>query len=130
MDIRKKQAEELAAFDEQQKLEREKFIKKQEKDIEREELRKKERREFEKFKKDLIDELMSNGFSMPNAEIIFTKAWADGHSCGYEEVKSYAYEYADMIEKIMKPTAYLMFGIPGAGKSTWIANNLDEDIPV
>ena len=130
MDIRKKQAEELAAFDEQQKLEREKFIKKQEKDIERDELLRKERCEFEKFKKDLIDELMSNGFSMPNAEIIFTKAWTDGHSCGYEEVKSYAYEYADMVEKIMKPTAYLMFGIPGAGKSTWIANNLDEDIPV
>lgn len=28
------------------------------------------------------------------------------------------------------PTAYLMVGIPGAGKSTWIANNLPSDIPI
>lgn len=28
------------------------------------------------------------------------------------------------------PTAYLMVGIPGAGKTTWIANNLHSDIPI
>lgn len=29
-----------------------------------------------------------------------------------------------------KPKAYLMVGIPGSGKSTWIKNNLPSDIPV
>lgn len=29
-----------------------------------------------------------------------------------------------------RPTAFLMVGIPGAGKSTWIANNLPLDIPI
>ena len=29
-----------------------------------------------------------------------------------------------------KPKAYLMVGLPGSGKSTWIINNLTDDIPV
>jgi predicted kinase len=29
-----------------------------------------------------------------------------------------------------KPKAYLMVGLPGSGKSTWIINNLTDDVPV
>lgn len=131
MDITRKQAEDLAAFEEQQRIEKERFLKKQAEDLEREALRRKEQQVFEIFKNNHIGELMNYyGFDRPAAEIIFKKAWEDGHSCGYNEVESYIYDYADMVGQIMQPTVYLMFGIPGAGKSTWIANHLDEGIPV
>lgn len=30
----------------------------------------------------------------------------------------------------MKQKVYIMCGIPGSGKSTWISNNLDENIKI
>lgn len=35
-----------------------------------------------------------------------------------------------ILEHLTQPTAYLMVGIPGAGKSTWIEENLPEDINI
>ena len=36
----------------------------------------------------------------------------------------------EVSSNLAKPTVYLMFGIPGSGKSTWIKKNLPNDIPI
>lgn len=48
------------------------------------------------FKKELFDEL---GISdNPKREMLFSKAWEQGHGCGYAEVYNYACDLVDLIQ--------------------------------
>ena len=50
----------------------------------------------EQFKKELFDEL---GISdNPKREMLFSKAWEQGHGCGYAEVYNYARDLVDLIQ--------------------------------
>lgn len=50
----------------------------------------------EQFKKELFDEL---GIAdNPKREKLFSKAWEQGHGCGYAEVYNYACDLVDLIQ--------------------------------
>lgn len=40
--------------------------------------------------------------SYEQAQIVVSQAWEDGHSYGYQEVRNYAEDYAEWVEKIIK----------------------------
>ena len=68
--------------------------------IEREQRRKEER----EFRENLVNEYINNeyGFTKPTAELLVNKAWEDGHSCGYAEVRTQASILADFVEEVIK----------------------------
>lgn len=53
------------------------------------------------FTNSLISAIMNDtGLSLEKAEIIYEKAYSDGHSGGYEDIISYAVELCDLLSKI------------------------------
>ena len=75
-------------FEEKQKKEREAFERQQQMFIEREQRRETERIKYENFKNELIkDAIDQYGFTQAQAEMIFSRAWDEGHSCGFNEVR-------------------------------------------
>ena len=53
--------------------------------------------------KKIIDYIQSEyGFTVTVAEIVFGKAYEDGHSAGCEEVVAYACEYASFTERVLE----------------------------
>lgn len=64
--------------------------------------REKKRRDEELFRENLAKSVSEeNSFSMEVARIIVDKAWKDGHSCGLNEVRTYADIYSEFVEKII-----------------------------
>lgn len=83
-------------FEEKQRKEREAFERQQQMRIEREQRRQEERRREEEFKEELVKSAMEDyGFTRKQAEMIFVRAWEEGHSCGFNEVRI---DFDDLIE--------------------------------
>lgn len=69
----------------------------------RDEERRREKSEKENFLDDLTKEIsVEYNMSLEQAQIVVGQAWVVGHSYGYQEVRNYAEEYAEWVEKIIK----------------------------
>lgn len=68
----------------------------------RAEERERRRKEEENFRNRLKEEIARDyNMSFEQAEILVYQAWEHGHSCGYNEVRSYAQDFAEWVEKIL-----------------------------
>lgn len=68
----------------------------------REEERRKKQSEKENFLEDLKKEIACDyDMSLEQAEILVAQAWERGHSCGYNEVHSYAQDFGEWVKKIL-----------------------------
>ena len=68
----------------------------------REEERRKKQSEKENFLEDLKKEIARDyDMSLEQAEILVGQAWECGHSYGYDEVRAYAQDFGDWVEKIL-----------------------------
>lgn len=68
----------------------------------REEERRKKYSEKENFLEDLKKEIARDyDMSLEQAEILVAHAWECGHSYGYDEVRAYAQDFGDWVEKIL-----------------------------
>jgi len=90
-----------AAWVEQVQKQKEKF------DEEARQIRAEERRRKQSEKENFLDDLtveIAGGYDMnfEQARIIVDQAWERGHSYGYQEVRGFAEEYAEWVEKIIK----------------------------
>lgn len=83
-------------FEEKQRKEREAFERQQQMRIECEQRRLEERRKEEEFKEKLVTSAMEDyGFSRKQSEMLFSRAWDEGHAFGYHEVQN---DFDDLIE--------------------------------
>lgn len=90
-------------FEEKQKKEREAFDRQQQMFIEREQRREAARIEQENFKNELVNEAIDDyGFTQAQAEMIFSRAWDEGHSWGFNEVRTHFEDLADFVNDFMK----------------------------
>ena len=76
-------------------------------DEEARQIREEERRRAQSEKETFLDNLtkeISGEYKMSyeQAQIVVSQAWEIGHSYGYYEVRNYAEEYAEWVEKIIK----------------------------
>ena len=76
-------------------------------DEEARQIREDERRRAQSEKETFLDNLtkeISGEYKMSyeQAQIVVSQAWEQGHSYGYHEVRNYAEEYAEWVEKIIK----------------------------
>lgn len=90
-----------AAWAEQVQKQRDKF------DEEARQIREEERRRKQSEKENFLDDLtveIAGGYDMSweQARIIVEQAWDRGHSCGYQEVRGFAEEYAEWVAKIIE----------------------------
>jgi len=90
-----------AAWAEQVQQQKEKF------DEEARQIREEERRRRQSEKENFLDDLtveIAGGYDMTfeQARIIVDQAWDRGHAYGYQEVRGYAEDYAEWVEKIIK----------------------------
>jgi len=68
----------------------------------REEERRKKQSEKENFLEDLKKEIAHDyNMSLEQAEIVVAQAWEHGHSCGYNDVRCYAQDFGEWVEKIL-----------------------------
>ena len=69
----------------------------------REEERRKKQLEIEQFKEDLTKEIARDyDLSLEQAEIVIAQAWERGHAYGLNEVRIYAEEYGEWVQKIVE----------------------------
>lgn len=55
------------------------------------------------FQEDVIAYLIEEyGFNKEMASKVFYKAYEDGHSCGYSEVLTYAMDYGEFVDEVIK----------------------------
>ena len=99
-----KQMEELQvrkqAWQEQVKRQNDLFAEEEQKI--REEERRKKQSEKENFLEDLKKEIARDyDMSFEQAEILVAQAWERGHSYGYNEVRAYAQDFGEWVEKIL-----------------------------
>lgn len=90
-----------AAWKEQIQKQQEKF------DEEARQIREEERRSKQSEKENFLDNLTKEisveyNMSLEQAQIVVGQAWVSGHSYSYQEVRNYAEEYAEWVEKIIK----------------------------
>lgn len=50
--------------------------------------------------KEWLHDVYADGFSTQAADVIYAKAWEDGHSSGYREVEMWYQELSDLVTKI------------------------------
>ena len=90
------------AFLEQMRLEDNKYLLKRGQLVK--EARERQRKEEQDFRDDLAKTIYEeyNVYPREAATLIVDRAWDEGHSYGYDEVKSKAHSLANFVEKITK----------------------------